>query len=193
MSGYTTIREFLKFHTKDDHELLDKHFVHLNLENLSLSGDFVYAHAYTFQLIEEYLNLNASGILPSELSQHTQHQHIFSVLKRVNRSSERTIVMDFRLAINPSYSYLLGVIYVLKGSQLGGKFLKHSFLKSTNPLVNLLGQSFEVKSLSWNDFLNYLNVADIDRSECLKGARDAFKIFILVFNEILVLGNAEKN
>lgn len=164
-------RFFLKSETAEAHERLDGHFAAFDLSNRADYGDFLSVHAAALIAVEDAL---VAGGIEQVMPQ-------WPLLRRSDLIRQDLDALGRDIPPSPAIAFsshveMLGALYVLEGSRLGGKLLK----KAT-------GDNFPTRYLShqpaltWPEFVAVIErmlQTDVDRHEAADAANRVFAVFL---------------
>ncbi|WP_029625346.1 biliverdin-producing heme oxygenase [Sphingomonas sp. PAMC 26605] len=171
MTDQTTARAELRAATHDQHERVDRLFSHVRLDDRQDYGAFLGAQAAAHIPVERALaDAGIADIAPDwETRQRAD-------LLRADLATLGLAVPDPAGAIRfESEAALLGGLYVLEGSRLGGTMLKRS-VPSDFPTRFLGGGD----SAAWRNLLQMLDArldTALKRSVAVQAARNVFALF----------------
>lgn len=165
-------RFLLRDETRAAHEALDAHFSRLDLSDEADYRAFLTAHAAAFIPVEQALEKAGAGeIFPQWPAMRRGHllREDLAELGRVLPPADSAPVIDTQAEI-------VGALYVLEGSRLGG-----------NVLRGQVGKDFPIRFLSqnaalrWPDFVTEIErmlEGDVDRSQAVASANRIFDYFL---------------
>lgn len=193
-----TTAEYLKVSTKEAHHQTERAANSQAIMKGSISKEdylmILRANYQVWQGVEEQLN----NILPPQErtspSWATYHlrftPYLLQDLQQLDENSQN--FDDARKEIDlPNEAAILGALYVLNGSTLGGKYLYQALLKNSN-LTGLSGFHFyqacsEMPPEHWPGFRAYLNetlVSPEQREQAKEVAINIFQKFTLAYQSI---------
>ncbi len=171
------MRHTLRESTQAIHQEFDDAFRALNISDISSVTRFVISQALAFADLERYAEKHGITRILADWSVRRRTEQFASVLAAV--SDEAMTSRQSTLDPSPSLSYLMGLLYVLEGSRLGGNYLRKQFFQAEDPTIKSFASCFVCDPKFWTSFLARLekDAGHLLEEQCAQGARDAFGVF----------------
>lgn len=123
--------------TRDAHERVDRLFAPLQLDTAEGYGTFLEAQAAAFVTVEAALDAAGAGDVLSDWPQRRRASQLLDDLAQLRRPAPVAVAAP----VFHSEAEILGAVYVLEGSRLGGTLMKRkvpegwptAFLSSADP------------------------------------------------------------
>ena len=161
----------LRAATFDCHQRVDEIYSSAQLDDRVSYGNFLCAQAAALLPVEAALDQLGMADLVEDWPERIRGQHLIRDMVELGIAKPEPIERP-TLSSPPE---MLGALYVLEGSRLGGKLLRRS-VPSNFPTRFLAGESLE----SWALFLMRLDQLidnDAERSGAIDGAHAVFSVF----------------
>lgn len=169
------LRQRLRQATQDAHQRVDGGFSRYELQEPDSYRAFLQTHALALPRLEDALEGGGALQLLPDWPERRRVQPLLRDLRRLGAPLPEPLAAPDL----PGRSYVLGALYVLEGSRLGGRLLLEQVRESHDPVVRsateYLGHGAGMRF--WPTFLPVLGVFDGDEDQVVDGARRAFACF----------------
>jgi heme oxygenase (biliverdin-IX-beta and delta-forming) len=158
--------------TREAHERVDSAFGQLDFGDRDRYRDFLTAHAQALLPIEQWLDANDAAALVADWPERKRGEALLADLATIGGAAPVLQPFD----CDPTPESVMGVIYVVEGSRLGGRYLARQ-LHPDHPRQYLDADQVTGK---WQLFLSQLDEIlydDASRARAVYGALLAFDRF----------------
>jgi heme oxygenase (biliverdin-IX-beta and delta-forming) len=164
--------QMLRDATREAHERVDAAFGHFDLQHRASYRDFLTAHAQALLPIETWLDAHAAATLISDWPRRKRGDALLADLAAIGGDPPSLTAF----ACEPTPQGMMGVVYVVEGSRLGGRYIARQ-LHPDSPRRYLDADQAPGK---WQLFLSQLDdflYEDASRTRAVCGALLAFDRF----------------